>query len=194
MDEILSTWAYIKLTAAVLMHSFPYAPSAEGVFTCGTDINEEESIGTAPNHAGYLVSLSVSTSTAAPIKSDRKELATAVAAIKSGDVVQGSNLLRPLAERGQGEAQAHLRSILKTADDKEAMMWLQRSTDNSYLPSIHNLAMMYLHGVDVTENPQRALEYLKRAAAGNMPAAQVLLGLLYRNGPNALQDDVEAAR
>ena len=73
-------------------------------------------------------------------------------------------------------------------------MWLQRSTDNSYLPSIHNLAMMYLDGGDVTENPQRALEYLKRAAAGNMPAAQVLLGLLYRNGPNALQDDVEAAR
>jgi TPR repeat protein len=126
--------------------------------------------------------------------SDQAELKKAVDAIVAGDMVRGTELLRLLAEHGNAEAQAHLWSILKTTDEKQATMWLMRSAENGYAESIFAVGLMYLHGNGVAEDPQQALQYLKRAADAGIVPAQRHLGVLYRTGPNSLQDDSEAAR
>lgn len=135
--------------------------------------------------------LSVCSSVAA---SDQSDLQKAVNAIRSGDINGASKLLLPLAQHGNGEAQAHLWSILKTTDEKQANMWLLRSAENGYAQSVFTVGLMYLQGNGVNEDPVMALKYLKQASEAGIAPAQRHLGMLYRNGPNSIQNDSEAAR
>ena len=58
----------------------------------------------------------------------------------------------------------------------------------------NNLGVMYQRGLGVAKNFQKALSWFEKAAAQNLPEANVNLGLLYFDGLGVTQDQQKAFR
>jgi TPR repeat protein len=66
---------------------------------------------------------------------------------------------------------------------------LTKSAQQGHAQAQNDLALMYLHGQGVVENPQEAAKWLTLAAEQNLPEAQYHLSSLYAQGKGVSKDE-----
>jgi TPR repeat protein len=96
---------------------------------------------------------------------DIKILENGIEAFKCGNYIESIELLHPLAEQGNAEAQCILGNIYHmglgvNVDETKAVEWYQLSAQNGYAIASNNLAGIYLVGqCDVAEDYEEALKW-----------------------------------
>jgi TPR repeat protein len=106
---------------------------------------------------------------AATISTTAPELAAVGTAYNGGDYDRAFALLRPLAERGQAEAQTLLGDLYLhgrgvAGDAAAAVAWYRKASDRSYAPAMRALAKCYEVGLGVPRDMDAAERFYKRAA------------------------------
>ncbi|TQE98499.1 MAG: sel1 repeat family protein [Spiribacter salinus] len=121
-----------------------------------------------------------------------------IAAYEAERFEKAYELLKPLAEEGDAEAQYRVAQIygrpsLGGQDFGEAKVWLERAAKANHPNAILGLGYMYSNGMGVEEDNNRAAEYYRDAAELGSKVARRNLGLFYKNGEGVERDYEEAA-
>jgi TPR repeat protein len=98
-------------------------------------------------------------------------------------------LYRPLAERGDIEAQFRLGHASR--DDDEAMMWLRRAAERGHTEAGWRLGSYYMVKGS-QDDSEEAVKWFRRGAEKGDPVSQKALGEMYADGDGVPQDYVSA--
>lgn len=127
------------------------------------------------------------------------EKSDALAAYQTGNYREAVRLFRPLAERGDPEAQYYLGYMYEkgqgVAKDHERMRtWYQRSADNNYAKAQYKVAVGYAFGLGgLPQSDEDATKWLHQSAANGYRRAQKVLGRAYAEGRFGLPRDAKLA-
>ena len=110
----------------------------------------------------------------------------AVAAIQGRDYARATQLLRPLAERGDARAQAGIGLMYEygqgvfgqgvpSQDYAQALAWYFKSADQGYAYAQYSLGSMYENGRGVSQDHSEAVKWWGKAAQQGLPQAQSCL-------------------
>ncbi|HAM72148.1 MAG TPA: hypothetical protein DCM86_10940 [Verrucomicrobiales bacterium] len=105
--------------------------------------------------------------------------------------------LKARAERGDSKAQFALgRELAEAAvpDLGGAARWFQRAADQGVAEAQYRLAVCYLNGQGVAQDPDKATLFLRKAAEQGHAGAQDSLGVRYATGQGVPQNDTEAVK
>lgn len=127
--------------------------------------------------AALLMVIQVTTVSAA-------DLEAGIAAYQTKDYAKAWAILKPLAERGETEAQRKLAVMYRhglgvKANDKKAIFWYRRAAEGGHQRAQNSLGVMYRFGMGVNKDINEAVYWLTKAARGGYAKAQENLGLLY---------------
>ena len=122
-----------------------------------------------------------------------------VAAYKQGDYATALREFRPLAERGDAEAQYTLGLMYRKGqgvaqDDADAVKWYRKAAEQGDAEAQHNLGFMYGEGLGVPKDYAEAVGWYRKAAEQGFASAQAVLGVLYAVGRVVRQDYAEAVK
>ncbi len=118
-------------------------------------------------------------------------------ALKRGDYVTASKELRPVAERGDAEAQYRLGLMYEfgkgfAVDKAQSMAWLGKAATQGHASAELELGVIYATGDGVPQDNVKAVEWFRKAAIQGNATAQYNLGLMYAKGSGVRKDDVQA--
>ncbi len=124
-------------------------------------------------------------------------LEDAVAAYQSGDYTAALRLWRPLAERGDADAQFRLGVMYESGQgvlrsDAEAIKWYRKAAEQDDAVAQFNLGIMCSKGKDVSANYAEAALWYRLAAEHGLAGAEFNLGMMYVEGQGVSQDYVQA--
>ena len=77
-------------------------------------------------------------------------------------------------------------------DDKEAVKWYRKATDQDHADAQYGLGWMYANGKGVIEDDKQAVKWYRKAADQGFADAQYSLGLMYKNGKGVLKSMTQA--
>jgi TPR repeat protein len=122
---------------------------------------------------------------------------TGMDAYERGNYATALSEWRPLAEKGDAQAQLHLGMLYHQAqgvpqDYTAAREWYEKAAAQGYAMAQFNLGLLYDNGDGVPQNYAKARQWYEKAAARGYAMAQTNLGGLYANGQGVSQDDVWA--
>jgi uncharacterized protein len=125
------------------------------------------------------------------------DLAAAEAAFRRGDFATTLQLVRPLAEQGNAEAQLSLATLYSRGagvprDYAEAIKWYRKSAEQGNVAAQYNLGAMYATGRGVEPDPAEGAKWLRRAADHGDGIAMYNLAAMYEKGEGVPRDRVEA--
>jgi uncharacterized protein len=109
-------------------------------------------------------------------------------AIKLADFPAALELLRPIADAGDPEAQNAVGEILTdgkrgvTIDDAQAAAWFRKAATQGYAAGQVNLGLMLEHGTGVAADVAEAARWYRRAALEGFAEGQHNLARLYETG------------
>lgn len=96
------------------------------------------------------------------------------------DLVKARRHLTEAAEGGILPAQLLLAQVALDADQApQAFAWALKAANQGYVPAMHLVGHLYLHGQGVGSDPAKALLWLQRSAARDFTPAHHSLGILY---------------
>ena len=118
-------------------------------------------------------------------------------ALRKGDYAVAAKELRPLADRGDAEAQYRVGLMYEFgkgfAQDKAQMMvWLGKSAAQGHAAAQTELGVIYATGDGVPQDDVKAVSWFRKAASQGNATAQYNLGLLYAKGSGVRNDDAQA--
>ncbi len=120
-----------------------------------------------------------------------------LAEYRQGDFRAAYTQLRPLAEKGNTEAQFLAGVIMSQGeslkDMEAAARWYRRAADQGYVPAQAKLGACYASGSGVPQSDAEAIIWYRRAAEKGDAAAASHLGYLYAYGTNMPHDKKESA-
>ena len=116
-----------------------------------------------------------------------------IAAFEAGDYAAALAEWRPLAGRGDSDAQASLGLMYARGqgvprDYGEAVKWFRRSATQGNALAQNNLALMYRNGYGVPQDYRIAVTLYRLSAAQGYALAQASLGAMYENGDGIRRD------
>jgi TPR repeat protein len=122
-----------------------------------------------------------------------------VKAFRAQDYERALRSLKPLAEAGDGRAQAALglmyeRGLGLAANSDQAMQWYEKAANQGLIPVAMDLGGRYFRGSGVKRDPARAVQLWQKAADAGVREAQFNLGLAYVRGLGTKKDDAVAAK
>ena len=139
-----------------------------------------------------MVFLSLSVVSAA-----RAGLEDGAAAYTKGDYVRAWFELKPVAERGNPEAQWYLGVM--SHDGKgtpqnyaEAVNWFRKAVEQGYAKAEFNLGVMYRRGLGVQQDNAEAVRLYRKAAEQGYLNAQYNIGVMCAEGQGVREDLVQA--
>jgi len=120
------------------------------------------------------------------------------AAYLEGDYPTAYEILRPLAESGNAEAQKMMGIMYDygqgvDSDPEQAFRWYLRSAEQGDPAVQYQVGAKYFKGDGIEQNYAEAARWWKLAADKGQAEAQFNLGLMYFRGLDIEQDDVKAA-
>ena len=120
-----------------------------------------------------------------------------LAALARRDYAAAAKELRPLAERGNAEAQYRVGLMYEFGagypkDVAQAVVWLTRAANQGHVAAQQELGVVYTTGDGVAKDDARAVAWFRKAANAGNPAAQYNLGLMLAKGAGAQLDYDEA--
>jgi hypothetical protein len=131
--------------------------------------------------------------------------ATAVAGLKEGyaalskkDYVTAANEYRPLAERGDPEAQYRIGRMYEFGngypqDKAQGIAWIRKAAAQGHADAEQELGVIYATGDGVKQDNVQAVAWFRKAAEQGEATAQYNLGLLYAKGQGVATDYAQAA-
>ena len=108
------------------------------------------------------------------------DLASGIAAFEGKHFSTAANLLAPLADNGDAEAQYNLGVMYDEGTSVEqdlgkAAEWYRKAAEQGFVDAQANLGLMYFHGQGVSQDYQAAAHWLNLAVAnGDTEAADIL--------------------
>ena len=114
-----------------------------------------------------------------------------------GDINAALVLWRPLAERGDADAQFALGTLyyaglVVPVDYTESSYWFHRAAEQGYGAAQYNLGNAYKRGEGVRANSAMAVHWWRKASQQGFAAAQYNLASAYRTGEGIAKDDERA--
>lgn len=109
-------------------------------------------------------------------------------AAAAGDLKSEKSILKDLAERGNSDAQYRLGRIYETGlvtgepDVQEAKRWFEKAAAQGVVKAKGELGHLYLEGVGVLQDFDKARSLLEEAAADGNAKAQFDLARMWQNG------------
>lgn len=127
------------------------------------------------------------------------DLEEASTAYQKGDYKAALQELRPLAEKGDPEAQHNLGVMYAEGqgvqkDLNEAAKWLRLAAEQGHSLAQFYLGIFYREGVGVQQDSREAVKWIKLSAEQGNQIAQYNLGTMYDEGKNIQQDYKEAIK
>src|SRR6478736_6564187 len=118
-------------------------------------------------------------------------------ALSKKDYVTAANEYRPLAERGDPEAQYRIGRMYEFGngypqDKAQAIAWFRKAAEQGEATAQYNLGLLYAKGQGVARDYAQAVDWWRKSAVQGNADAQFKLAVVYHNGQGATQDDVFA--
>ncbi len=125
------------------------------------------------------------------------QLEDAAAAYSNQDYAKALKIWRPLAAKGNPEAQnrlgmAYYRGKGVEQDDKMAIKWFRQAAQHGYAKAQINLATAYNEGRGVSRDLAEAAKWYRKAADQGNALAQNNLAVMYSKGEGVPKDAVQA--
>ncbi|MBI5437738.1 MAG: sel1 repeat family protein [Nitrosomonadales bacterium] len=116
-----------------------------------------------------------------------------------GDYIKAAKLYRPMAEKGDAEAQLILGSMHDAGlgvpqDFKEAAKWYRMASEQGNAKAQSKLGSMYDIGLGVPQDHKERIKWWRLAAEQGEAFAQLNLGAIYDHGKDVPQDFKEAVK
>jgi len=116
-----------------------------------------------------------------------------LSALARRDYAAAAKELRPLAERGNAEAQYRVGLMYEfgrgyPVDKALAVAWFLKSAAQGHAAAQQELGVIYTTGDGVTKDDAKAVEWFRKAAAAGNATAQYNLGLMIAKGAGVRQD------
>lgn len=142
-----------------------------------------------------LAAIVLMLSVAAPVAAG--PLKEANAAYNKGNYQLALQIIRPLAEHGDAEAQVMLGFLYQEGegtpqDYPEAVKWYRLAAEQGNAMGQTSLGSMYVSGRGVPQDSVEAVKWFRRAADQGDGLGQSWLGSMYKLGMGVPQDDVAA--
>ena len=120
-----------------------------------------------------------------------------LAAAQRQDFATAFRLWKPLADKGDANAQYNLGLMYANGrgvaqDYKEAVKWYRLAAAQGNANAQYNLGVMYDQGNGVAQDYKEAVKWYRLAAAQGDARAQYNLGVMYDNGDGVAQDYTRA--
>ncbi|MFV9615357.1 MAG: hypothetical protein ACNYZG_05330 [Gammaproteobacteria bacterium] len=116
------------------------------------------------------------------------DLEDAVTAMRTGDFAEAYCILRPLAERGDADAQYNIGWMYMNGyglrvNDRLALEWWNKASDQGHTDASFSIAMLYdLGDGDVPKDSKKAIDYyLIAVKEGQEDAITILQSMMMRN-------------
>src|SRR5229473_3381036 len=124
-------------------------------------------------------------------------LEDALDAAERRDYATAIRLWRPLADKGEVDAQYNLGVMYDkgqgvTRDYAVAVSWFRKAADQGFATAQLSLGIIYENGLGVPQDFTTAVSWYRRAAGQGNTAAQLNLGVMYDNGWGVRQNHVIA--
>jgi TPR repeat protein len=128
----------------------------------------------------------------------------AVAGLKEGydalarkDYATAMKEYRPLAERGNAEAQYRVGRMLEFGqgvpqDKAQGIAWIRKAAAQNHADAQQELGVIYATGDGVKQDDVQAVEWFRKAATQGDAMAQYNLGLMYAKGQGVTKDYAQA--
>ena len=120
------------------------------------------------------------------------------AAYQAKDYPKALQILKPLAEQGNSQAQAILGLMYDNGhgvnkDPTEAFKWYLKAAEQGIPVVQHDVGVKYFQGMGVAQNYQEAAKWWEQAANAGLSDSQFNLGLMYYRGLGMKIDYPKAA-
>lgn len=127
----------------------------------------------------------------------RAGLDEGLAALTRRDYAAAAKELRPLAERGNAEAQYRIGLMYEFGrgypqDKAQGIAWFRKSAAQGHTAAQQELGVIYTTGDGVAKDDVQAVEWFRKAATAGNPTAQYNLGLMTAKGAGVRQDYAQA--
>ena len=115
------------------------------------------------------------------------DLASGIAAFEAKEFRRSRQLLQPLAENNNPQAQYRLAvqyqaGLGVVANPRQALYWMREAAAQDHGLALHGLGIMYLYGECVEKNERQAAECLQRAADQGLAGSMAVLAGMYEQG------------
>ena len=115
------------------------------------------------------------------------DLASGIAAFEAKEFRRSLQLLEPLAQDGNPEAQYRLAIQYQAGlgvvpNPLQAYHWMRRAADQDHDLALHGLGIMYLFGECVAKDEREAAAWLQKAADRGLPGSMAALADMYEQG------------
>lgn len=129
---------------------------------------------------------------------DHMDLQSGISAFEAKHFSRAMQLLTPLAESGNAEAQYRVAIMCQnglggTPNPEAAARWMRAAAEQGHAMAQHGLGFMYLEGECVEKDPRQAAHWFELAANQGLAGSQTTLAMMYEQG-NGVERDPEAAR
>ncbi len=136
---------------------------------------------------------------AAPASSAPSGIDKAKAAMQEGDFKTALTELRPLAAKGDPNAQFLLGMLYDSGkgvaqDQAAAVKWYRKAAEQKHLIAQLFLGVMLYSGQGVKQDYKEAARWFRTPADSGNDQAQFYLGSMYANGTGVKKDEAEAIR
>ncbi len=126
-------------------------------------------------------------------------LSSGIAAFESKHFVKAYQLLAPLAEDGDQEAQFRLAIMCQNglgmvASEERAVRYMRAAAEQGHALAQHGLGFMYLEGECVGQDAAEAANWFKLAADQGLAGSLTTLAMMYEQGNGVPQDQDQARR
>lgn len=126
--------------------------------------------------------------TALSLPSIASDVSDAVSAMRAGNFAEAYCVLKPYAQSGDAEAQYNIGWMYRNGyglmmDDKQALEWWKRASEQGYIDATFSIAMLYSLGEgQVDKDMDKAVEYYLTAVEdGHEDATMIIRSMLARN-------------
>ena len=115
------------------------------------------------------------------------DLASGIAAFEAKEFRRARQLLQPLAEDGNPQAQYRLAVQYQAGlgvvhNPQLAYHWMREAAEQDHDLALHGLGIMYLYGECTQKNAQQAALWLQRAADLGLEGSMAALASMYEQG------------
>jgi len=128
----------------------------------------------------------------------RMELSSGIAAFEAKEFRRAWQLLQPLADAGEADAQYRCAIMLQNglgviARPKAAAEIMASAAEQQHGLALHSLGIMYLFGEGVEQDTAKAIGNLEQAGECGLMGSWSTLGMIYTDG-RGIEKDLERGR
>ncbi len=125
------------------------------------------------------------------------DLASGIAAFEAKEFRRSLQLLQPLAQGGEPEAQYRVAIQYQAGlgvvpNPSQAYRWMREAAEQDHGLALHGIGIMYLFGECVEKNPREAAHWLQRAADQGLVGSMAALASMYEQGLGVEKDAARA--